>query len=265
MCCRIRASTARERALYFGALNEELANMRMNDFNGKEFLAAVRGKDYAHAGEETAIELLFQNVPVDANRKILDAGCGRGGTADYVHQHGWGQVVGIDVEAKSIEYANETFPYSQFLACDIADVGGTFPATFDLIYMFNAFYAVLDKAGAMISLRDSAKSGASLLVFDYITYKANVAPPDVLSQPPATLDEFSKWMKQAGWQLNETQNLDKEYAEWYRDFLRRVDELASKRSYSAEMIEPVRKKYSDLLNAIETGVLGGAILRATTV
>lgn len=52
---------------------------------------------------------------------------------------------------------------------------------------------------------------------------------------------------------------------WYRDFLSRVDSLAAKRSYSQEMIEPVRKKYSDLLTAIETGVLGGAILRAVAI
>lgn len=239
--------------------------MRMNDFNGKEFLAAVRGKDYAHAGEEIAIELLFRDVSKDANRKILDAGCGRGGTADFVHRRGWGEVIGIDVEAKSIDYANQTYPDSRFVACDICDAGKRFPGAFDLIYMFNAYYAVVDKAAAMVSLREAARSGTDFLVFDYVTYKPHVAPPDVLSAPPATLEEFSEWMTKAGWQLEHTQNLDEEYVGWYRDFLSRVDSLAAKRSYSQEMIEPVRKKYSDLLTAIETGVLGGAILRAVAI
>ncbi|MEI9901962.1 MAG: class I SAM-dependent methyltransferase [Hyphomicrobium sp.] len=36
--------------------------------------------------------------------------CGRGGTAAYMQNHGWGRVTGIDIEPKSIEYARETSP-----------------------------------------------------------------------------------------------------------------------------------------------------------
>lgn len=60
----------------------------MNSYLGQRILALVREGDYAHAGEEEAIELSMSGVGKDARRVILDAGCGRGGTADYLHKNG---------------------------------------------------------------------------------------------------------------------------------------------------------------------------------
>ena len=53
----------------------------MNSFQGKQALALIRGGDYAHAGEEEAIELTLSSVEKNSATQILDAGCGRGGTA----------------------------------------------------------------------------------------------------------------------------------------------------------------------------------------
>src|SRR5262249_50260458 len=92
---------------------EKSMSMRMNDYSGKEFLATVRAEDYAHAGEDEASELVFKDIPAKVDRMILDAGCGRGGTADYVQRHGWGEVVGIDIEEQSIERAKEKYPACQ--------------------------------------------------------------------------------------------------------------------------------------------------------
>ncbi len=63
--------------------------MRMDEFDGKKFLATVRGEDFAHAGEKDAIDLVFERIPAQSNWKVLDVGCGRGGTAHYVNQRGW--------------------------------------------------------------------------------------------------------------------------------------------------------------------------------
>jgi hypothetical protein len=60
----------------------------MNSYQGKQILALVRDGDFAHAGEEEAIERAMRAVPKDRNRLILDAGCGRGGTAAYLQHHG---------------------------------------------------------------------------------------------------------------------------------------------------------------------------------
>src|SRR5262245_53766859 len=118
--------------------------MLMNSFAGKELLSLIRDGDYAHAGEEEAIELAMRRYPKRASRLILDVGCGRGGTAQYVHDHGWGRVVGIDRELDSILRARQVYPGVEFHACDVLDAADVLNRRFDLIYLFNSFYAFGD-------------------------------------------------------------------------------------------------------------------------
>ena len=82
----------------------------MNSFRGKQVLALLRDGDFAHAGEEEAIERTLREVPKNPERAILDAGCGRGGTAAYMQRNRWGQVTGIDREPRSIAHARDTYP-----------------------------------------------------------------------------------------------------------------------------------------------------------
>ena len=73
-------------------------------------LSVVRNGDYAHPGEEDSIRLAMEDFPLDRRRKILDVGCGRGGTAYYIQSQGWGRVTCFDIDEVSIEYANLTYP-----------------------------------------------------------------------------------------------------------------------------------------------------------
>src|SRR5689334_15460967 len=97
---------------------------RMNSPQGKAILALVRNGDYAHPGEEDAIALVAGMVPRTGNCRVLDVGCGRGGTAQWFHEHRWGDVVGLDIDAESIAYARRTYPGIEFHACDVLEMGG---------------------------------------------------------------------------------------------------------------------------------------------
>ena len=61
------------------------APMNMNSFEGKRILALIREGDYAHAGEEEAIERAFRSIPKNRENWVLDVGCGRGGSAGVMH------------------------------------------------------------------------------------------------------------------------------------------------------------------------------------
>ena len=240
--------------------------MHMNNFAGKQFLAAVRGSDFAHAGEAEAIELVFAGVVKDSQRSILDAGCGRGGTADYVRRGGWGEVIGLDLEEQSIEYARSQYPHVEFHSGDICDAGQKFPSRFELIYLFNVFYAIADKAQAMLSLRDCARSAARLCFFDYVTYKPEIPVPAVmLSGVPATLSQLDKMLSGAGWKLDERINLDEKYIEWYRSLISRFDDRRLLDQFPPERIESVRQKYEELLCRLVDGTIGGVLLYASAV
>ena len=76
--------------------------MHMNSHEGKAILALIREGDYAHAGEEESIRLVLDHLPQSQTGAILDVGCGRGGTADYIRRHGRGPIIGLDIDETSI-------------------------------------------------------------------------------------------------------------------------------------------------------------------
>lgn len=237
--------------------------MKMDEYEGKQFLATVRGDDFAHAGEADAIELVFDRIPSAPVWKVLDVGCGRGGTAHIVKERGWGDVTGIDIDATSIEYARSKYPDLQFEVCAMESVGERFPNSFDLLYLFNVFYASTTKQEALISFREAAKPGAILCIFDYVLYKPDERLPEVfLGQIPVTPDDLASFTRKASWEVYRTENLDQKYVEWYQNFLARFDEPSLISRYSKDTIEAVRSKYSELLSAVETGALGGVLLLA---
>src|SRR3981189_3586873 len=113
--------------------------MNMNSFQGKRILALIRDGDYAHAGEEEAIERALHSISKNPRNWMLDVGCGRGGSAGNLGPHGWGMLAGIDRDNDSIEYAKTTYPDVEFHTCDVLEVPATVTREFDVIYMLNAF------------------------------------------------------------------------------------------------------------------------------
>ena len=125
------------------------APFSMNSFRGKQVLALIRAGDHAHAGEEEATELTMAAIPKKPDQRILDAGCGRGGTAAYLHRQSWGQATGFDVEAHSIENARERYPEPRFIVCGIDEAGDRLDRIYDVITLFNVLYDVADHTRAL--------------------------------------------------------------------------------------------------------------------
>lgn len=121
----------------------------MNSPEGKAILAKARRGDFAHPGEEEAIQFVAAGAERSGIRRVLDVGCGRGGTAAWFHQHGWGQVVGVDVDQKSIDHARATYPGVEFVALDVGRLADWRTDPFDFICLFNSFYAFPDQLLAL--------------------------------------------------------------------------------------------------------------------
>jgi len=239
----------------------------MNSYQGKQILALVRDGDFAHAGEEEAIERAMQTVPKAGDRQILDAGCGRGGTAAYMQAHGWGRVTGIDIEPKSIDYARATYPAAAFLCCDIHDVVAHVPAQFDAITLFNVLYALPAQEAGLNALAGRAKANARLMVFDYIDLGGyRDAPIMDAAQPflphPLAKENVAQILEGGGWALQSVDDLSEDYGRWYTALVGRIE--AKREAIEAlaghEAYEHVLGRYSGLLTAIRDGRLGGAVI-----
>ncbi len=240
----------------------------MNSYLGKRILALVREGDFAHAGEEEAIERALAAVPKDAGRQILDAGCGRGGTAAYMHEHGWGHVTGIDIEPKAIDYASATFPASTFACCDIADVASCLPSHFDLVTVFNVLYAISDQGAALRALASRVMPNAHLIIFDYVDpghyQQTAMRDGDIMFLPnPPRRSHLGDLLESGGWQLQSVEDLSGDYVRWYEALVGKIEmkragieELAGADGYAH-----VHSLYSGLLAAVREERLGGALIR----
>lgn len=244
--------------------------MLMNSFAGKELLSLIRDGDYAHGGEEEAIAMAMRGYAKRAGRLILDVGCGRGGTAQYVQDHGWGKVVGIDREPDSILRAGQVYPGVEFHACDVLDAADVLDRRFDLIYLFNSFYAFDDQARALEVLGELAKRSSDLLIFDYLDRggydrEAEFFDGEPFIPHPIRLGALGRMIADAGWQLRAVHDLTLYYESWYDRLVRRIDRKRAEivAVAGATGFNCLRRQYSGLLAGIRRGVLGGAVVRAT--
>jgi SAM-dependent methyltransferase len=239
---------------------------RLNSPEGKAILALVREGDYAHPGEEDAIACAAETLSGVSIQRAIDVGCGRGGTAHWFHRHGSAKVVGVDIDAASVEYARQTYPQVRFYQGDVAHLNRIVKGPFDLACLFSAFYAFVDQMGALREIRALCNPGAQLLVFDY-TRATDCRPPEALGGEigsPIVLETFPSMLKQAGWDLISEIDLTGRFVEWYADLLsrferKRPDILASA---GAGWYDFVTGWYGGLHKALQTGLLGGAIFYA---
>ena len=243
--------------------------MKMNSAEGKGILALVRDGAYAHAGEEESIELVFSSVPRDSSRTVLDAGCGLGGTADYVQRQGWGRVSGFDIDPRTIALARQRYPGHEFVEADVCTVGAIWQAEFDLLYSFNAFYAFPDSRLALENLAIAARPGAQYLIFDYTDPCRRYASSSFAGREDASFwnpihpEDLSDFAVSTGWMLESVTDLTAEYRRWYADLLRRIgvrsEEIIFR--FGQEWHDFVLGFYTSLYGSIDDGTLGGGVFR----
>ena len=202
--------------------------MQMDSFSGKHLLALIRESDYAHAGEEEAIEITLRNYPRRVDQLVLDVGCGRGGTANYVQNHGWGRVTGIDADTDSLARARQVYPEIEFHACDVVDAAAELRGPFDLIYFFNSFYAFANQARALTVLGGLARDSGRLVLFDYTDrggYRDNPLWCDGLPfiPNPIELSAIGATLRQADLELLEVEDLTAAYDRRYDTLIQRMD------------------------------------------
>ncbi len=250
--------------------------MRMNSAPGKEILAMIRKGNYAHPGEEEAIDLTFSSLPNSPRRQVLDIGCGRGGTADYVRRHGWGTVTGIDIDAETLASARELYPEVTFTVADAGRISELWHSRFDLIYLFNAFYAFPDQQQALKEMHSVAQPGATLMIFDYTGRDGS--PHDTGSWPesgsdgkytpfshqswtPLHPDHFPEELHRAGWELEQTIDFSTHYLHWYRHLCERIrfNRERITAGYGEDWYKYTSATYENLREAVENGSIGGAV------
>jgi len=243
-------------------------NFRMNSPTGKSILAKARNGDFAHPGEEEAVQLVAAEMKESCVRRVLDVGCGRGGTAAWFQQNNFGHVFGIDVDEESINYARAAYPDVQFVALDVGKLAEWQSEPFDFAYLFNSFYAFPDQPRALRGIRAVCRSGADLCIFDYAKTRDALLPAALGSEigSPIVIEDLPNWLAEAGWIPISSEDWTDRYVDWYDTLLAAFerDRPWISESFGDGWAEFVLDWYGSLRAALAARTLRGMVFRATT-
>lgn len=235
----------------------------------KKLLSKVRDDDFSHAGESEAITLVMEKFPKIPLQQLLDVGSGLGGTASFIQKHGWGTVVGIDIEESLINYAKMHYPDVKFFLYDALYCDTFFQKEkFDLIYHFNSFYALENQKQALKCYSKIVKPQSNLVIFDYMSFgnNANMKPfSDNGYFKPVNQNNIETMLDDTGWKLESLQDLTSKYIKWYDAFMHKLyirkSELVS--CYDEATFNYIYTNFMNLTKLFEAKQLGGCVVYAT--
>lgn len=243
----------------------------MSETTTKELLAYLRRGDFAHPGEIDAIELALATIAKKNSQRILDVGCGLGGTANYVQQQGWGQVVGIDLDPGLVQYAKNHYPEISFIQGDIHQAQAILAGKFQVIYSFSAFFCFASQQTVLQQWAQIAEKHAELVIFDYS--RPNV---DAISSPfpwsktatrfsPIYLPELKSQLAITGWVFKESLDITQQFHLWYTQLMQQFDLKRESliNRFGIALFSKMYEGYSQLLMAIEAQKIGGIIVYAS--
>ncbi len=243
----------------------------------KKLIQTLREGNFAHSGGAEAINLfnskIILKVPNIKEGSSLEIGCGTGAAAYFMQKEGYSNIWAIDINEKLIEEAKHNYPSVKFKVADVTKLTKIFEDEFfSFIYSFNVVHALKDKVSMLQRLKAISKEGAILAIFDY--YLKDKSSSDTIKSLsgsnmfPIKLDKFKMMMKILGWEIIEENDVTEKYKFWYNAMLTKIEakiDMLKAGGYTDEEINLVVERYKHLLEAMESGTLGGIILIAKKI
>lgn len=240
-------------------------------FEGKQLVSYLRGGDYAHAGNTESIDLVMERFKKSSDNQIIDVGCGLGGTAHYLQKNNWGQLTGIDLEKKSIDYAKENYKGVEFYQTDVVDLPLTFKKQkFDIICLFNAFYAFNKPIQALHSLHKISHSQSRIAIFDYSDLTNGNNPlyresqENIPAFKPINLSNTFEELSKIGWSTIDMIDISEKYLAWYEQLISKLHANSNYilEHFGQQAFDKSLSTYSNLVVYLEKRQLGGVIIYA---
>jgi len=156
------------------------------------------GRTYVSPGGEKTARQFTEKIKLKPGMKVLDIGCGTGGSAFFMAQTYGVEVLGIDLSAHMLEVANEhkqTFPLAvqKKVSFELMDATkAKYPnACFDVIYSRDTILHIAKKEDLYCRVLNWLKPGGQLLVTEYVHGK----------QHPHITKEYQEYLTQRGYTL----------------------------------------------------------------
>ena len=250
-----------------------MSSLSLRSYNGKKLVSYLRKGDYAHAGETESIIQVMNRFEKNKTQRILDVGCGLGGTANFIAKNGWGKVTGIDIELDSINYANKYYSNVEFICFNALDADQILKVKFDIICLFNSFYAINDQLSCLQSLAKVASSSSTIAIFDYsylgkdsdisLIREENIEK-NILAFKPINIELIPAMLRSASWKLVEIVDISYDYIRWYYELINKLlmNKINIIQKYGEDSFNRAYITYTNIYEALRIKSLGGAIVYA---
>ncbi len=227
------------------------------------------------------VEELFEKNP-QSHEKVLEVGCGAGGTAFFLHEHFHCEVTGIALGKKEIESANESskqkyfFPKVQFFQRDGQD-NGFENESFHHVIMLESSLLIPDKQKLFQENFRVLKAGGCFSLCDQIRLR-NLSAAEMYKQgknferlqacfgrtKTETLESYEQLLKDAGFVDIHCRDISKQTLPsplaWKKSALDNKNKVLE--YFSEEQFQIFVDACGILHQVMEAGILGYGILTA---
>jgi cyclopropane fatty-acyl-phospholipid synthase-like methyltransferase len=139
----------------------------------------IRGDETKEQAQLQLIEHLAQVAGITSGRRILDVGCGFGGSSIYLARNYNAEATGITISPVQLEMANRAASAQQvnakFLLMDAQAMH--FDHSFDVVWSVESISHYQDREKFFASAADLLKPGGTLAIIDWFK-KAGLAPAE---------------------------------------------------------------------------------------
>lgn len=235
-------------------------------------LSEIRGGDFAHAGDSDSIEMVLdqifriKNPDFLTGKKILDAGCGFGGTADFIRKRTLSNVYGIDTDKAAVDHGSKKYPDCNFYLGNLLTPQISFKnIKFDMIFMFNVLYSVDNKIDAIKSFCDVLNMGGIISIFDYFDFTSGnfKTVPDLDNKEisPVNLDSFLSGIKEFNFKALLKLDMSNLYLEWYdRDIDKLNEKIGTISLNESFQLRKIIETFSSIRDLISQKKIGGGLI-----
>ena len=183
----------------------------------------IRGDESKEAAQLQLIEHVAEAAEIQRNVKILDVGCGFGGSSIYLAKEYGAEATGITISPVQVEMANkaaaEAGVNAKFLLMDAEAM--TFETHFDVVWSVESITHYHDIARFFLAAAKLLKPGGTLAITDWFKKKGLTprecekylsAIEDGMMVELQTMEEYESYMIRGGLQVLRSEVLNKHCA-----------------------------------------------------
>jgi phosphoethanolamine N-methyltransferase len=232
-----------------------------------EAYEAVFGPDFLSPGGRDTATALIRRLALEPGRRVLDVGCGLGGSAFLMAREFGLRVDGIDLSRNMIAMAKERLAANGLAESVSLEHGDCLslgrPGRYDAIYSRDVFLHIHDKTRLFEVLAACLRPGATLLFTDYCCCprpwsKAFAAYVEERSYCLQTVDEYAALLEAAGFTGISAEDRTAEFV----DILHRELAAMPERGLEPALLDELRASWQQKIDRATRGEQRWGLLAA---